>query len=217
MEIRGLSIGQGKISVSLLDLASLEERPEDFLTPSERDRYVLLGGPKRRKEYLGARICLKEMLLKEEVIKNPRECRIDKDRWGRPYITFLKELDRNFDCSISHKGDYALAAVTDQAGMRIGVDIEPTSERLYRLRQAFVNEGDLVWRDERGDLFYALCWAAKEAASKAIGLGMMLDFKEMVFYEMGEGSFSLLCKSEERPVKGQYFFRDNYCIALAQI
>jgi len=183
----------GKEFICSLSLCRIEEDHEliDYLTEHEKEIYLSLGCQKRRQEWFSARIGLKKILLEEGVIELPTQCSIEKDPYGRPYIA-LQETSKTaariayHDCSISHKGGYSIVAVAMCPRIKIGVDIEAISERLYRLRGAFVNKVDSIesLTVDNAKLCTVL-WACKEAASKVIGLGISADFKSLVVKEHG--------------------------------
>ena len=81
--------GFAGVEVSLLDLEAGVEADAAvarFLTPSERAEYENLAHPKRRREWLGARVCLKSMLVARDCLGDPAECEVRKDPSGRPHL-----------------------------------------------------------------------------------------------------------------------------------
>lgn len=190
-----------------------DSRFKYFLTRQERTAYLKLGCRMRKLEWLSARIALKRILLEQKVIESFTQCEIYKDSLGRPYISLKKKKKPlSLDCSISHKSGYSLAAITLTPYVRLGVDIELISSKLYRLRETFINESDSITDKVTGDVFYTILWSCKEAASKVIGLGMSADFKSMVVRE-NKGTVRIFQK-ERYPIEGKYFFWKNLVVSI---
>jgi len=77
-----------------------------------------------------------------------------------------------------------------------------------RLRSAFVGKDDSLTGIPESPKYYAVLWACKEAASKAIGLGMLLDFKELSVTGDWNRKFCVFENGKEM-IHGNYgFFRD---------
>ena len=71
-----LALGEDDVGVSLLDvtrLAHTESKAFRFLTREEHEEYERLRHPRRRREWLAVRICLKTMLLRCRRVADPRE------------------------------------------------------------------------------------------------------------------------------------------------
>ena len=86
-----LPLGETAVEVSLLDLTRLSETASTvsrFLTAPEREEYARLSHRSRRREWLGARVCLKAMLLRRRCVTDPTQCEIIKDASGRPWLSF---------------------------------------------------------------------------------------------------------------------------------
>ncbi|MBM2812651.1 MAG: hypothetical protein HW416_3410, partial [Chloroflexi bacterium] len=111
LELISLPLGDEDVEVSLLDLTGLvdtESTAARVLTAEERGEYGRLGHPARRREWLGARVCLKAMLVRRGCVSDPMQCAIMKDARGRPWLSFAPGLPRRIvhDCSLSHKGRF---------------------------------------------------------------------------------------------------------------
>ncbi len=207
------------VVLGVLDLnriSGLMDLEEHFLTPFELSLFRALRNPNRRREWLGARIALKMLLLLEAIIGCPDECEVRKDGNGRPYLCLPEnqQVLKSVDCSLSHKGDYALAALAKSAGIMIGADLEKISPRLSRLRSQFINEKDSLLPTLGEDAHYAVIFAMKEAASKAMGLGLRA------------GLTGLTCQEEEKyscritpalgdSFQGKYYFLNDHVAAIA--
>ena len=89
--LTALALGDNGIEVRLLDLARLSD-PElvatGFLAEPEQAEYAELRHPLRRREWLGARVCLKLMAVGQGLVGAPVDCAVIKDPRGRPRLVF---------------------------------------------------------------------------------------------------------------------------------
>src|SRR5262245_65612965 len=84
-----LELGEDRIEVRLLDLArarDLEPLAWAYLSPPEAAEYAELRHPLRRREWLGARVCLKLMVEDQGVVDDPLQCTVVKDQRGRTRV-----------------------------------------------------------------------------------------------------------------------------------
>ncbi len=192
-----------------------ERRHEEFLTEDEKKEYSRLNASGRKREWLAARIALKRILMEANYIESPTHCHIRKDRFGRPRITLGEEDDFGImNCSISHKKGIAAVCISWLPEMKVGIDLETLSEKPFRLRSAFVGKGDSLTIMPQSKDYYAVLWACKEAASKAMGLGMLTDFRKLCVVGDGDRRFSVSENRQER-TKGCYLFFGDFIVAIA--
>ena len=158
-----------------------EETPwEGYLTHVERSEYAKIGSPIRRREWLSARVALKRALLARCMIHSPHECEIQKDGWGRPFVAILTgNRFRWLKCSISHKGGVASAFLVVTPQTNVGIDLEVVSDRPLRLRRVFSTKSDVLPIGSNPVRTCTVLWACKEAASKAMGVGLLRDFRSI--------------------------------------
>ena len=187
-----LPLGEADVEISLLDVTRLvdaESVARRFLTPRERAEYARLRHPSRRREWLGARVCLKEMLRRRRRVGDPLQCEIVKDARGRPGLSFLRSERGHavYDCSLSHTGRFACAGVSSRPGVNLGVDVEQISGRLLGLRGAFVRDGDALVGGRPPEEELAILWALKEACAKAVGGGIGFALADVISEETAEG------------------------------
>ena len=107
--------------------------------------------------------------FKNEFHENTSELRYKKDEKGRPY--FENRTDIRF--SLSHSGEYAVCAVSNEGD--IGVDIEkiPTDTKYEKVKERFLSDGE---KNRAGDSAegFATVWTRKEAYYKYKG-GQITD------------------------------------------
>jgi len=217
LELMALPLGDEDAEVSLLDLTGLVDTDATaarVLTPEEGRDFVRLGHPARRREWLGARVCLKAMLLRRGCVSDPMQCAVMKDARGRPWLSFAPGLPGKivYDCSLSHKGRFACAGVSSVAGTRIGVDVEKVSPRLLRLAGAFAGDRHSLIRPRPPEERLALLWAVKEACAKAVGGGIGMALRHVSCEETAEGRHEVRT-SDGLEFRARDCLHDGYVIA----
>jgi len=213
-----LPLGDDDVEVGLLDvtrLVTLESLAQAALTRGEHAEYARLVLPKRRREWLAARVCLKTMLLRRGRIGDARDCAVVKDARGRPRLDFGPELPAEpaYDCSLSHKGRFACAAAAKRPGLRIGLDVEEVSPRLVRLAGAFAHDGDVLLGSRPDAERLAILWALKEACSKAQGSGLDAGFRDATCCETAPGRHHVMTAGG-LALRGQHLVHEGYAFAL---
>jgi phosphopantetheinyl transferase len=212
-----VDLGTEQVDTCLLELgrlSDLESTAVRFLTAPERAEYAELRLPLRRREWLGARVCLKLMALRAGVVDDPLACAIAKDLRGRPRLVRAPALvhDVVADCSLSHKGRFACGAVSRTPGVSIGIDVEEVSERLSGLARAFVNGRDVSLGSQPEPERLAVLWALKEACSKVVGRGLALPLRDVVCEETSPGRHRVVTAGVE--LAGHHVLYDGYVVAL---
>ena len=211
--ITEVSVFDHVVPLALLETAGVRGG-RAFLTERELADYARLTHAARRQEWLAARVCVKTLLMERGFIKKPLSCEVAKDDKGRPFIKYLgKAQHRPVDCSISHKGKYVAAVLTEEQGARVGVDIERVSSKPANLRSGFTNSGDTLMIPASEVHFTAL-WSIKEAVSKVVGDGLWMGLSDLVCKEQRDGLCEVRSK-KNRPVRVKYLLHDDYVIAIA--
>jgi len=213
-----LPVEHSGVEVSLLDLPRFRDEPSAaarFLAGKERNDYAGLRHPRRRREWLGARVCLKTILLQRGIVADPTDSEIVKDATGRPRLCRRSGAEETavHDCSLSHKDRFACACVSRRKGIRVGVDVEKVSPRLLRLRGAFVNARDSWMRTHPPELRLTVTWALKEACSKAVGLGLGIGLGSVVCEETADGRYAVRV-AEGLELKAQHVEYEGYVVAV---
>ena len=147
-------------------------RDHGQLAASERVHADSLKLPIRRAEYIGARL-LSRRLLAAELGCSPAELVFTRDEHGRPR---LADMGADLHFSLSHGGGWMACAVL--AGALVGIDVEAADRRANALaiaRHAFhrseAEQLAALPLAEQHAAFIRL-WTLKEAALKAVGLGI---------------------------------------------
>jgi len=216
-ELIPVELGADPVEVRLLDLTGLgnpESVAAEYLTPLEAAEYAELRHPLRRREWLGARVCLKLMVMRQGRVGAPRQCAVLKDPSGRPRLVVSPDSTAGVvgDCSLSHKGRFACAATSSAAGAKIGVDIEEVSPRLRRLADQFAHERDTLLGSRPADERLAILWALKEACSKVVGRGLAMALRTVICQEIAPGRYRVV--TGELELSGRHTVHEGYVIAL---
>ena len=219
VELFSLPLEERDAELSLLDLARLDDSDPpavSFLTSNERAEYGWLRHAGRRREWLGARACLKAMLLGLGAIREPTQCEIVKSAGGRPRLQFPPgfPLTPVHDCSLSHKAAMACGCVSSRPNSRVGVDVEQPSSRLARLAAAFVHPRDRLIRSRPAEIELAILWTLKEACAKAVGTGIWIGLESVICRETAAGRHRLTIEGGPE-FQGRHFLYNGYVVALA--
>lgn len=151
------------------------------LTANERENYAQMGGvAPRRLEWLLGRTAAKEAvrrLLVENynIYESSADIAVWKDNMGKPHPLgdWEAHVSTPIDLSIAHTEGLILGAATAQG--RIGLDVESVKRDLTEefLRGVFtLEEQELATMSGDGPTAVLRFWCAKEAISKALGVGI---------------------------------------------
>jgi acyl transferase domain-containing protein len=135
-------------------------------------------GPRRQRSWLAGRIAAKDA-VRDLLWKNgvgtlyPVEITVETLPNGRPKVH--APFDGVVRVSIAHKDDLAVAIASVERD--VGIDIERVDARPEGFTELAFSEGELglMARSENRDEWLTKLWAAKEASSKAEGVGLSGD------------------------------------------
>ena len=176
---------------------ALAQAPPRLLSPREEASLAGLTFLPRRRKWLLGRWAAKRLLgelaaegngLVAGLQRNEdwrRQLSILNDEAGVPYVDREGQGRLSLSLSISHRGDWGLAAVAIEPGVCIGADLETVEPRAPALVRQFFSEGeaDRVARTGGGaaaERMVARIWSGKEAVLKAMGLGLRHDTRDIV-------------------------------------
>lgn len=193
----GKVFGQTRLQATMLDLEHLatlirngKEKSicEQWLHPGEQEKLQALRYEKRHLEWLGGRLCAKEVSLRylhdnrRSATMRANHLQIMTAASGRPFVGprgLSKDLLPHI--SISHSRRYALAVA---ASAPCGVDIQAEGETVVRVRDRFCS-GEEQERLEHAlhqlqpSARLTLLWAAKEAVKKGGAFERMPGFLDL--------------------------------------
>ena len=141
-----------------------------WFTPDELEEANAFALPKRREEWMHARVAAKQLALSYGICDDPRVCRI-----ARPSL-IVDGTITDWQLSITHSHPYAGAAL---ARSPIGIDVErvrPMKESAAHLFLTDAEESQMQACELPNRLLHF--WAAKEAAWKQRG-GAVLTLKKV--------------------------------------
>lgn len=174
-----------------------------LLTESERARHDRLLVPAARQRFLGARLLCRAVLSVYADVR-PDAWRFTTGRYGRPRI---EGGSWGLDFNLTHTN--GLIAVIVVRSRTAGLDAEATPARPEAVDLApkvlTPLETELLSRsrgDDRGHAF-ADSWVAKEAYTKATGMGMCRGFDAFSVHWMRDGSLAVVdddIPAAERPL-----------------
>lgn len=158
----------------------LEAKPKvvmKYLSSEERSSFERKKNKRRKIEYLSGVIAAKKLI--KDVIKDDKVIQtteIRKTTKGQPYIYDKKKKEKSkLNLSITHSGDFAIAAIREGP---IGIDIEKIEERSESFyKEAFTEKerNQISSNAELGTVY----WTIKEAITKAIGEGLNLSLHDI--------------------------------------
>ena len=199
--------------VNLPQLPAAQRLAETYLHPAEMAEYEQMRHPGRRREWLGARVCLKTMLLRHGQLDDPRQCEVRKDLRGRPSVIRHDRLgEPGLDCSLAHKDELACAAWSNEADAQVGIDIERISPRLTRLAGLFTTDRDTGLTPRSHEHQLTIFWALKEAYSKSVGLGLGVGLPNVACIETSPGRHSLT-SSQRGGMRARHIEYGDYVVA----
>lgn len=157
-------------NAALLNDPVIEKKYLQQLSVSRREKCLAIGNPAERRRSIAAGIAL-ENLLRKHGVDEPFEYAYSHR--GKPYLKDRSDIQY----SISHSGQYAVAAVSDQL---VGIDIESidrpglqkTTEAVLHSRfisdsmRQFVMELSPTEKTE----WFLIIWTLAEALAKAMDL-----------------------------------------------
>jgi phosphopantetheinyl transferase len=148
-----------------------------LLTKDEQFKLSTFKSEKRKKEFVATRI-LKTTLFNDSPI-----CYLPS---GAPYLK-----NANIHISISHCDNWVVFAVCDR--YKIGVDIEPISNKAQRLHLKFLNETEIALLDTSNIELMSKAWSSKEALYK-LSTKEGIIFKEDLLITDFDGENTFKCK-----------------------
>ncbi|MDR0427201.1 MAG: 4'-phosphopantetheinyl transferase superfamily protein [Dysgonamonadaceae bacterium] len=136
------------IRFSSEELFSLLEKKEYYNAVQE------MKNEKRKREWLSARLLMKEILGEEkEIVYSPT---------GKPRLK-----DKSYHISISHTKGYVAVAL--QKDKPVGIDIEQLSDRVNHIRHRFMNPAEEETLSVKNETVHLLLhWSAKESLFKIL-------------------------------------------------
>lgn len=186
--------GEVDTIVSQLGLEEVDadrfERAAELAAPGELEHYQRKRSEKARREWVLSRILAKGAIADfyrryYGVALKPTEIQIVKDEFGAPSLNILKQVGATKapSISMSHSSGRAVVVLVPPWRKALaGVDLERVEPRPGRFADDYFTkrERKAAQKHEQPDSALTAMWSLKEAASKALGLGTHLDFRNEI-------------------------------------
>jgi 4'-phosphopantetheinyl transferase len=163
-----------------------------WLGPGEQLVFDRLALPKRRRDWLAGRFAARRavaQLARRGVTPPVGRIEVMASESGAPGV-LVAGSPSPLRVSIAHAGEVAGAIAWQGTGVALGLDLEPLAlpDRVLD-RVAFTPE-ESAWARGRGTVAErALClWTAKEAALKAVEIGLRADLRQVVVTPAATGA-----------------------------
>jgi phosphopantetheine--protein transferase-like protein len=164
------------------------ESIEGLAAGNEAPDYERKKTEKARRQWIVSRTLVKRSIERfyrryYGIALKATEIEIVKDELGAPEIRIHREVAEGVKApmiSLSHSGGRAIVAIVPPwRAARAGIDLEQVASRSERFKQDFLSENELAVAEQHGsgDSVLTAIWSLKEAASKALGMGMHIDFR----------------------------------------
>lgn len=156
-------------TLAVVDLHNLPPA-QTVISPQEQAFYERLKVPKRRTEWLGGRLALKQLLGAhfERVLTDFTV--LAADGVGKPSVTMMGKAV-NIPFSITHSNGFAVSALAPKAKY-IGIDLEKITPRIAAWKDQFFHPSE---RTREDDVFLTSLWTQKEALVKLLGSGLTIN------------------------------------------
>jgi phosphopantetheinyl transferase len=184
--------------MTLIDIETISSSQEHVLTARESARAMRMG-PRRRRDFIAARVALKKLARQLDLVKENRPDR-EIETLGpddaRPCIA-----ESGICCSVSHSAGLVVAVAHSHP---IGVDLEVISEKATRIWSRFLSPGesDLILQSGLSlERAAARAWTIKEAAAKALGLHLFQAIREVDVVRVGEKEGMMRYQEKTYPVR----------------
>jgi len=171
------------LGMILLDIETLSAVEEHLFSQHEAERAARMG-LRRRREFTAARVALKRLARQLDLVEENRPDQSIETLGSDHVRPCLGESAVH--CSVSHSARWVVAVAHRHP---IGVDIEMVSEKPIRTGHLFLSPGerDLISLSPLGPQRAATrAWTIKEAAAKALSLGLFEAMREVRVVRLGE-------------------------------
>lgn len=216
--------------------------PADWLSHTEQEQYATLTADKRRHDWLLGRWTAKRLvqaflMQKSDQVVPVSAIIIIRDWDGAPLLTLdpayrhrALSLD-DIRLSISHSGDRALCVLSGDAKYVIGCDIERIEPRAWGFVEDYCTNAEVALvrshpESQRETIITAI-WSAKEAALKALRLGLSVDTRSISCSLAAQGaSWSPVIFSSDQELlgwpsspmlAGWWWPQDGYVLTVASL
>lgn len=176
-EHKNLQVG---LCVSIIDFGILNLNCEQFLHPNEINYFSKLNFPKRQFSYLLGRFCAKQAIAYLTGDANLTNIFIDNGVFHQPIVKH--QTYSNIQVSLSHTHQFG-AAIAFPEEIPMAIDIEEICAKNRSTIQSQLTQRErqmlssLHSQKDNGIEHLTLMWTIKEALSKVLKCGLMINFE----------------------------------------
>ncbi len=172
------------------------------LQRDELEKYSSIKIEKRKNEWLAGVIAAKTALRNLMPNLENSDILIEKSDLGKPIAVTNKGKKKTF-VSITHSNGYAIALVS--SSLNVGIDLEIIEPRdsslidelLAPKEQSLLNIKNQDISDEK----LTIIWAAKEAVSKVLGIGLNIDLHDLEIVKLQNNSITVQVDPSKLPAE----------------
>lgn len=206
MSVEAAPIRLGAAEVELVSIAEAEvliaypATLGDWLGVEERAAFDQFATPKRKRDWLAARVAAKRLVGRRlEGLGRPRPrpaIVIGSAATREPFVALPEGgPDPELPISLSHAGDYGACALAEP-GCRVGMDLERIEPRDPAWRELMADDSELEPDLLDSSEGLTRLWTAKEAVLKLLGLGLSVDLRNVM--RRTDGGVQLAGAAQER-------------------
>lgn len=179
-----IKINNSKIQVNWIKVSSyLGEviQLKSYLTPAEIEKVYKYKFDKDRSRFIVGRALLRKM-LGNILDFDPYQIKIESDNYGKLFLSNQEQLHLHFN--LSHSEDYIIYAFCFKDEIGIDIEIIDSSINHLEIAKNYFSANEIAYLENSNDQnrrveeFFRI-WTRKEALLKAMGIGLLFDFKEI--------------------------------------
>lgn len=192
-------IHKGEAELTMLDFKEISDLDATFLYTIEQEYLSQLKSKKRQREFFAIRA-----IRNKKGIPFP----ISYNSIGAPFFE-----GTSLNLSISHSHEIAVLAT---APFNIGVDLEPITERIIRLKERFATKNEISFFNFTEAKTLTIIWTIKEVLYKLSGLENINLLSEMNIIDLENNLATCRFKTEfgDRFVKIKFQEITNFIISF---
>lgn len=203
-ELHSLRLGTAEVELcSIAEAEVLLAYPgtlADWLAQGELAALGKLATPKRKRDWLAARLAAKHLVGRRlQALGSPRppaNIRIGSHATREPFVELADgSPDSALPISLAHAGDYGACAL-GTPGRRLGLDLERIEARDPSWARLMADESETTPELAASAEGLTRLWTAKEAVSKLLGVGLSVDLHGI--RPRADGAVTLAGKAAER-------------------
>ncbi len=192
------------------DIYSMEN---DILSSSEKEVFNCFPAQARKHDYLLGRIAAKKALMHITPSLSPQQIEICNGVFNFPYINHNSASQ----ISISHTQNTAIA-LAHHCAYPFGVDIEHIqSSKIETIKSAITKDEEILVKNTFNNIDegYVSLWTLKEALSKALRCGMLIELPLLEITKIFNNSWKVQAEFKNFPqFAGNIYKQNDYIVSI---